>query len=206
MNCPWLQVSPPHPYPSLYLRGRFAQCSHRIPSLQGRSPTCKVNPPFIPRGRSPSVADTMPPKVRLPPSRTPNRNPPAQIPTKSIDASTSSLDPDAHGMIDDFEYFVTVVVIQHSELTGPHLLKLVTQESVVGIHFVKSKDGVVALTSRVVKKLRYEIRVTLFCRCHCPLAQKCVIASSKKACKSHIVRLQNNCNYSLFRLEAYQSF
>jgi len=55
-------------------------------------------------------------------------------------------------MIDDFEYFVTVVVIQHSELTKPHLLKL------VGIHFVTSKDGVVALTFRVVKMLRYEIQ------------------------------------------------
>ena len=50
-------------------------------------------------------------------------------------------------MIVDFEYFLTVlVVIPHSQLTEAALAILVTQEAVVGVYFVTSKLGIVALT------------------------------------------------------------
>jgi hypothetical protein len=51
-------------------------------------------------------------------------------------------------MIFDFEYFVTVVVIPHSDLPESNLTNLITQEAVlvVGVYFVTSKLGIVAVT------------------------------------------------------------
>jgi hypothetical protein len=66
---------------------------------------------------------------------------------KSISTTNFSLDPATYGMIVDFEYFLTVlVVIPHSQLTEAALAILVTQEAVVGVYFVTSKLGIVALT------------------------------------------------------------
>jgi hypothetical protein len=63
-----------------------------------------------------------------------------------MDRSTSALDSDKYGMIHDFEYFVTAVVIPHGKVTSPDLTKLIVKEGIIGIHFVTNKDRVVALT------------------------------------------------------------